>query len=198
VTRPLRVLIGCETSGIGRRAFAALGHDVWSCDLEPAEDGKPVEDFPRYIVTNLGRTISLWHKRPKVLRPGVDAKGYQCVSLRSDDGRQYTARVHRLVASAFLIAPDNAECVRHIDGNPANNRASNLAWGTYRENEDDKRNHGTWDLRRNGKLSESDRVTIRELSNSGTSQKTIAAQFGVSRPTITRLVNGTIWGNDKC
>lgn len=36
---PLRVLIGCETSGVMRRAFAALGHDVWSCDLLPAEDG---------------------------------------------------------------------------------------------------------------------------------------------------------------
>lgn len=35
----LRVLIGCETSGIARRAFAARGHDVWSCDLLPAEDG---------------------------------------------------------------------------------------------------------------------------------------------------------------
>lgn len=34
-----RVLIGCETSGVMRRAFAALGHDVWSCDLLPAEDG---------------------------------------------------------------------------------------------------------------------------------------------------------------
>jgi hypothetical protein len=37
--RPLRVLIACETSGIARSAFAALGHDVWSCDIEPAEDG---------------------------------------------------------------------------------------------------------------------------------------------------------------
>lgn len=35
----LRVLIGCETSGRMRRAFAARGHDVWSVDLEPAEDG---------------------------------------------------------------------------------------------------------------------------------------------------------------
>lgn len=35
----MRVLIGCETSGIARRAFAARGHDVWSCDIEPAEDG---------------------------------------------------------------------------------------------------------------------------------------------------------------
>ncbi|MCA0846078.1 hypothetical protein [Salipiger thiooxidans] len=35
----LRVLIACETSGIARRAFAARGHDVWSCDIEAAEDG---------------------------------------------------------------------------------------------------------------------------------------------------------------
>lgn len=35
----MRVLIGCECSGIVRRAFAALGHDVWSCDLKSAEDG---------------------------------------------------------------------------------------------------------------------------------------------------------------
>lgn len=34
----MRVLIGCERSGIVRRAFAALGHDVWSCDLAPADD----------------------------------------------------------------------------------------------------------------------------------------------------------------
>lgn len=35
----LRVLVGCETSGVVRRAFAALGHDAWSCDLLPAQDG---------------------------------------------------------------------------------------------------------------------------------------------------------------
>jgi len=34
-----RILIGCETSGRMRRAMAALGHDVWSVDLLPAEDG---------------------------------------------------------------------------------------------------------------------------------------------------------------
>lgn len=36
---PLRVLIACETSGVMRRAFSALGHDTWSCDLLAAEDG---------------------------------------------------------------------------------------------------------------------------------------------------------------
>lgn len=34
----MRVLIGCETSGIVRRAFAALGHDAWSVDVLPSED----------------------------------------------------------------------------------------------------------------------------------------------------------------
>lgn len=34
----MRVLIGCELSGVVRRAFAARGHDAWSCDLEPSED----------------------------------------------------------------------------------------------------------------------------------------------------------------
>ncbi|MEO1951477.1 hypothetical protein [Thioclava sp.] len=35
----LRILIGCETSGVMRRAFSALGHEAWSCDLLPADDG---------------------------------------------------------------------------------------------------------------------------------------------------------------
>lgn len=35
----MRVLIACESSGVVRRAFAALGHDAVSCDLLPAEDG---------------------------------------------------------------------------------------------------------------------------------------------------------------
>lgn len=37
-SKPLRVLVGCETSGIVRRAFLALGHDAWSVDMLPSED----------------------------------------------------------------------------------------------------------------------------------------------------------------
>lgn len=39
VKDPARVLVGCEYSGIVRNAFLARGHDAWSCDLLPAEDG---------------------------------------------------------------------------------------------------------------------------------------------------------------
>ena len=34
-----KVLIACEFSGVVRRAFRDAGHDAWSCDLLPAEDG---------------------------------------------------------------------------------------------------------------------------------------------------------------
>jgi len=33
----MKILIACEFSGIVRQAFAALGHDAWSCDIIPTE-----------------------------------------------------------------------------------------------------------------------------------------------------------------
>jgi site-specific DNA-cytosine methylase len=42
----LRVLVACEFSGIVRDAFAALEHDVWSCDILPSErpKGQHIQD----------------------------------------------------------------------------------------------------------------------------------------------------------
>lgn len=37
----MRILVACEKSGVVRRAFRDRGHDAWSCDLLPAEDGSP-------------------------------------------------------------------------------------------------------------------------------------------------------------
>jgi hypothetical protein len=63
----MRVLIGCETSGVVRRAFLARGHDAWSCDLEPSEDrsnrhcrrhGQPVERVMTAGGTNLVDVIA--------------------------------------------------------------------------------------------------------------------------------------------
>lgn len=48
----MRVLVACEYSGRVRQAFRDRGHDAWSCDLLPAEDGSafhiqgPVESVP--------------------------------------------------------------------------------------------------------------------------------------------------------
>ena len=35
----MKVLVACEFSGRVREAFRRLGHDAWSCDILPADDG---------------------------------------------------------------------------------------------------------------------------------------------------------------
>ena len=59
-----RVLVACEFSGVVRRAFRAAGHDAWSCDLLPAEDGSEfhVQDsvFHRGLLT-LGWDLLIAH-----------------------------------------------------------------------------------------------------------------------------------------
>jgi len=37
----MKVLVACEFTGTVRRAFRELGHEAWSCDILPAEDGGP-------------------------------------------------------------------------------------------------------------------------------------------------------------
>jgi len=51
--------------------------------------------------------------------------------------------VHKLICLAFHgEKPFQNACVRHLDGNWSNNKPNNLMWGSYSENEDDKRRHG--------------------------------------------------------
>ena len=41
----MKILVACEYSGIVRDAFAAKGHDAWSCDILPAESkGNHIQD----------------------------------------------------------------------------------------------------------------------------------------------------------
>lgn len=49
----MRILIGCERFGKVRRAFRALGHDAWSCDLVGDIDASP-HHLQRNVLTVLG------------------------------------------------------------------------------------------------------------------------------------------------
>ena len=47
----MRVLVACEYSGRVRDAFAARGHDAWSCDLLPSEtNGNHYQGDVRYML----------------------------------------------------------------------------------------------------------------------------------------------------
>lgn len=56
-----RVLVACEFSGIVRDAFAARGHDAWSCDIIPTESpGKHYEGRVQDIIENYLNVRPSW------------------------------------------------------------------------------------------------------------------------------------------
>jgi hypothetical protein len=104
-----------------------------------------------YEVSNLGRVRSVERtvryvdgrvrRYPsRVLRTATDSGGYQTVHLCN--GRDKTARIHCLVAEAFIERTEDYELVRHLNGDPSDNRVQNLAWGTSSENARDTVRHG--------------------------------------------------------
>jgi len=110
----------------------------------------------KYEISNKGRVRSLSCKityyRPdlkvvhqrifpgRILSAGITQKGYFLVvfSRRSKTKPQY---VHQLVAKAFVgPRPEGLE-IRHLNGNPRDNRPINLKYGTTKENAQDTIKH---------------------------------------------------------
>ncbi len=84
----------------------------------------------KYQATTDGRIYSL--KTNKFLKPGDDTYGYNIVSL---DKKSH--KVHRLVASTFLVNDTNKTLVDHINQNRKDNRVENLR---YVDNSQNQRN----------------------------------------------------------
>lgn len=109
--------------------------------MEVKEEWRDIAGFEGlYQVSNLGRIKSLAKtdaigrfKKERFLIPGNSKNGYLHLSLcKNGVVKQFT--VHRLIATAFVPNPENKPCVDHIDCNRQNNRADNLLWVTYSEN----------------------------------------------------------------
>jgi hypothetical protein len=106
----------------------------------PDEAWKPVRSHRGYEASSLGRVRSVARTLRDgrqaggmVLAPTEDKDGYQRVKL----GRR-TMPVHVAVALAFHGPPE----VRHLNGDQGDNKPGNLAWGSRRENERDKKRTG--------------------------------------------------------
>lgn len=79
--------------------------------------------------------------RGRVLTSPPDKNGYPYQWL-SRNGHRKQYAVHALVCTAFNGPRPEGQEVRHLNGQPTDNRASNLMWGTTRENSDDVKDHG--------------------------------------------------------
>ena len=87
----------------------------------------------RYMVNRYGDVMNA--ETGMILKQQKNKAGYMTVCLYDPDSHiKKTARIHRIVAEAFIDNPHNKEDVNHIDGNKANNFVENLEWATRSEN----------------------------------------------------------------
>jgi hypothetical protein len=173
---------------------------------------KPCPSFPGYSVTADGRVFT--HRKGEMIGRGgkrvkIDlayarelfgttaSKGYTIVGIVVAERRSRPVGVHQLVADAFHgPRPSPAHQVRHLDGNPANNSASNLAWGTVAENAADRLRHGHYE--RGGrhhyaKLNEEQVRTLLERRAAGEKVRDLSAAFGVGVSTVEDILYGKTW-----
>lgn len=148
-----------------------------------------------------------------IFKQSYDTKGYPQVLLTI--GTKRVARVHRLVAEAFLKPPSDEllnECklaglsyvpVNHIDHNPKNNLVTNLEWCSAKWNVDwcSKNNRANKEkvsgsLNKNSLLKEHQVFEILDLLAGGQlSQEAIGEIYGVSQLTVSNIKTGRSWSH---
>lgn len=133
-----------------------------------------------------------------VMKPRL-YQGYPRYAL-SKHQRYWHICAHRLVALAFLGPPPFPEAhVAHHDGNRQNNHVSNLRWATGKENEADKKRHGTacgarpGEAHHNAKLTQEQVCKMRRLAASGMPLKQVARRMGVAYLTAYDAIVGITW-----
>lgn len=159
---------------------------------EALNDTEEWRDIPGYEgvyqASDMGRVRRILKRGPakKCLKPGHNKKGYPHVSL-CRGGVVRCFDVHTLVLMAFAgPRPDGMEAC-HRYGHPADNRLSNLRWGTHAANVMDARISMAKSGRTFGRpptLAWSAVKAIRASSDSGV---VLATQYGVSQGLISNI-----------
>lgn len=167
------------------------------------EQWRPVPGYEGfYEVSDMGRVRSLPRKvrqgwrafsaPGRVLKPWSKNKAYLSVTLCGPDSKRHIF-VHRLVLAAF-VGPSDMQ-VRHLNGNPEDNRLQNLRYGTAAENAADRARHGT-EARglRNGRA-KLNPVAVRAIRADPRPCAAIGKDYGVSRTTVRDIKTGQTWAH---
>lgn len=131
----------------------------------------------------------------RLIRPDIDKDGYSKVYINSKRG----IRLSRLLLETFNRLPVANEVARHKDGNKSNNHILNLEWGSYSDNELDKKKHGTANYESH-KLSKLEVIEMRRrFSNSKMSVigfiKKYESEYNLCRTGIANILNFKYWKN---
>lgn len=154
------------------------------------EEWRPIPDFPKYEVSNLGRarsTMHSWSGLPKLMTPFQMRDGHLRVCLYKDH-KQYIFYVHRLVLLVFVSPPTELNNIcHHKDGNKVNNRLDNLEWSN------NSSNVIASDITNGRKLDIEKVKMIRKMTVNRISRSTLAKMFNVSCGTISHINTRRTW-----
>lgn len=157
--------------------------------LPGGEEWRKVRGYGgRYEASSLGRIRGV----RRILSQRIH-KGYWRVTLTDTAGRR-PKPVHQLVAEAWHGPRPPGQVTRHLNGDPLDNRASNLAYGTPAANYADSCRHGTASTGR-AKLTHEKAAEMRRLYTRArqTAEMRLAEQFDVSLYTVQAVVSGRRW-----
>lgn len=155
--------------------------------VEPGiEAWKPLPDYPGYEVSTFGRFANCRSGRRVIHAGGARAGGHMVVKPRKAVGRTASVQVllHRLVMEAFVGPRPPGMVIRHLDGNPRNNRLDNLAYGTPAENSADMIRHGRGcqgERSNTARLTRSLVLDMRRKHAMGRSCLSLSKEYGVSQ-----------------
>ena len=119
------------------------------------DEWRPIDGFPLYYISPCGQVLSLKQSKPRILRPVVNTDGYKAVGLTRGDGLHTTAKIHRLVAGAYIPNPYKFPCVNHKDENKQNNNVTNLEWCSHKYNN----SYGTKPMRISQKMTNNPKIS---------------------------------------
>jgi hypothetical protein len=158
---------------------------------------------PSYFFSNLGlaarkstRFGRLEYRQLRGILCGQH--GYRAITPSIGNKLLPRLYIHRAVCELFNGEQPNGKLhCRHLDGDQFNNKATNLAWGTPKENAMDGVRNGKIKRGTDNHMAKLNPEAVRLMKEirekTGAFYHDIAEQFGVSRMTAHRAINGVLW-----
>ena len=171
---------------------------------------KEISGFPGYRVGSDGSVWSKWRRfglgpgkgstfilgeQWKKLKPHVDRDGYHDIKTFRN-GKRYRRRVHHLVLEAFVGLRPKGMQTRHKNGRSDDNRLDNLLWGTSKDNQEDRRQHGTLPMGEQNAWSKLDTAKVKYILQQhglGASNAELGRELQVTGQCIAAVLKGKTW-----
>lgn len=176
--------VSCKRAAINTCKYGKVGDLLIPAAIIIGYDVKYCADINGCIWS---KASGIWKK----LKSKKSNAGYHRLTLRQDK-KDVNRSVHRLVCEAFYGNSEDYTIVRHLDGNSENNCPSNLDWGTYTQNWNDRKYHGKGinEQHHNAKITIED---ARNMRNSGKTAWILAKEYRISPKTVARILNYETW-----